>query len=50
MADNKFTSPETLARFPLLPRSRREAVGAARASEFIAQAVPAAVAAEYFKG
>lgn len=39
----------TLAQFKLLPQSRAEAVQAARESEFIARAVPEAVAEEYFK-
>ena len=41
---------ETLSRLQPLPQSREAAVTAARSSEFIAQAVPEAVAEEYFKG
>lgn len=50
-ADLNFyqASPEALARFPLLPRSRGEAIEAARASGFIRASVPELVAAEYFK-
>ena len=50
-ADLNFyqASPEALARFPLLPRSRSEAIEAARASGFIRASVPELVAAEYFK-
>lgn len=40
---------ETLARFTPLPQDRGAAVQAARSSAFIAQAVPKAVAEEYFK-
>ena len=40
----------SLSRFQSLPQDREAAVTAARSSEFIAQAVPAAVAEEYFKG
>ena len=42
--------PRTLARFKALPRSRDEAVEAARSSDFIRSGVPELVAAEYFKG
>lgn len=50
-ADFNFyqAAPETLARFMPLPQDRGAAVQAARFSQFIAQAVPKAVAAEYFK-
>ena len=41
---------ESLSRFQSLPQDRAEAVVAARSSEFIQSAVPAAVAEEYFKG
>ena len=41
---------ESLSRFQSLPQDRDAAVTAARASEFIAQAVPEAAAEEYFKG
>ena len=41
---------ESLSRFQSLPQDRVAAVTAARSSEFIAQAVPEAVAAEYFEG
>ena len=41
---------ETLSRLQPLPQSREAAATAARSSEFIAQAVPEAVAEEYFKG
>ncbi len=41
---------ESLSRFQSLPQDRAAAVTAARSSEFIAQAVPEAVAAEYFEG
>ena len=41
---------ESLSRFQSLPQDRAAAVTAARSSEFIAQAVPETVAAEYFKG
>ena len=40
---------ESLSRFQSLPQDREAAVAAARSSEFIAQAVPEAVAEEYFK-
>ena len=39
----------SLSRFQSLPQDREAAVTAARSSKFIAQAVPEAVAAEYFK-
>ena len=41
---------ESLSRLQPLPQSREAAATAARSSEFIAQAVPEAVAEEYFKG
>ena len=41
---------ESLSRFQSLPQDRAEAMVAARSSEFIQSAVPAAVAEEYFKG
>ena len=41
---------ESLSRFQSLPQDRVAAVTAARSSEFIAQAVPETVAAEYFEG
>jgi glutamine synthetase len=41
---------ESLSRFQSLPQDRAAAVTAARSSEFIAQAVPETVAAEYFEG
>ena len=40
----------SLSRFQPLPQDREAAVTAARSSKFIAQAVPEAVAEEYFKG
>ena len=40
----------SLSRFQSLPQDREAAVTAARSSKFIAQAVPEAVAEEYFKG
>ena len=40
----------SLSRFQPLPQDREAAVTAARSSEFIARAVPEAVAEEYFKG
>ena len=42
--------PQTLAQFTTLPQSREAAVRAAKFSQFIAQAIPEAVAVEYLKG
>ena len=41
---------DTLSRFRRLPQDRAAAVQAAEESEFIRAVVPAAVAAEYYKG
>ncbi len=50
-ADFNFyqAAPELLAQFRPLPQSRTAAIQAAKFSQFIAKAVPDAVAAEYFK-